>query len=183
MRTTDQANVKKTRTFLEKLGLSYDKVSPGTQKYLLDLSPKSTPDVISGSMIGTKFNAKINNHMSGGRISFPLEYFGTQTNNYVVDPIMQDISTTDISRAGLSQTIQTGGRGMKSSGFLDYSDYKQLKEQYENKFLRKLKLTSVEKRAVIDSVNNDIETAFVNTVKENKYGRLTKTVLNKNLKK
>jgi hypothetical protein len=195
MRTPEQASVKKTRAFLEKLGLSYDKVSPATQKYVLDMSIKdiSNPETIAGTMIGMKFNNKVNAHMSGGRISFPIEYFGTPTNNYVTNPMTQDLSVgSELARAGLSHTMppQTGGKGDKkitmssrSDGFLDYSDYKKLESQYEKKFMRKLTIDAHQKKALIDSMNHDIEKSFIGAVKENTNGALTKTALSKNLKK
>ena len=78
MKTTEQASIKKTRQFLEKLGLSYDKVTPATQKYVLDMSLKGVDmenaGTIAGTMIGMKFNSKVNSHMSGGRVSFPIEF-------------------------------------------------------------------------------------------------------------
>lgn len=188
---TEQASVKKTREFLEKLGLSYDKISPATQRYILDMSVKdSNSEVIAGSMIGMKFNSKVNSNMSGGRVSLPIEYFGTPTDNYFSDPMMQDISlSADIVRAGLTETsvLQTGGRrkttmSSRSDGFLDFSDYKKLEKQYEQKFMRKLTLKPVEKKALINSLNLDIEKAVISAVKENNNGKLTKAILSKKFK-
>ena len=129
--------------------------------------------------------------MSGGRISLPIEYFGTPTNNYFSKPMMQDISvSTDFVRAGLIETgvLQTGGgskrqtMSSRSDGFLDFSDYKKLEQQYEQKYMRKLNLKPVEKKALINSLNKDIENAMMSAVKDNLNGRLTKTSLLKKLK-
>jgi hypothetical protein len=188
MRTTEQASIRKTRKFLENLGLTYDKISPATQKYILDMSLKeeNNPEVLASSIIGMKFNNKVNTNMSGGRVSLPIEYFGTPTDNYVENPMIQDTSVgTELVRAGLSETpvLQTGGgKSSRFGNFLDYSDYKKLQAQYENKFMRKLTLKPYQKKALIDSLNNDIETAVIKAVKDNNHGRLTKTGLSKSLK-
>ena len=175
---------KRVRTFLSNLGLSYDKLSSSTQQYLLDITPSAEvpPETISSSIISTKFNNKINNNMSGGRISFPIEYFGTETSNY-----QSDVQTTEVDpgfvRNGISFTGGMGESDRPRCGLLNYKDFKQFHGQYEHKFLRKLKLASVQKKSIINSLNADIENAVITSVKENKYGKLTKSLLNKNLKK
>tara|TARA_Y100000389_G_scaffold153207_1_gene153373 strand:- start:652 stop:1194 length:543 start_codon:yes stop_codon:yes gene_type:complete len=175
---------KRVRSFLSKLGLSYDKLSSSTQQYLLDITPSAEvpAEAISGSIISTKFNNKINNNMSGGRIAFPIEYFGTETNNY-----QSNVQTTEVDpslvRNGISFTGGMGESDRPRCGLLNYKDYKQLHGQYEHKFLRKLRLSSVQKKSIIDTLNADIENAVITSVKENKYGKLTKSLLNKNLKK
>lgn len=182
------SSVRKASSFLKSIGLSYDKVSPATQKYLLDMSLnyEMSPEVITSSIIGMKFNNKINSHMSGGRIAFPIEYYGTQTQNYVETSPSQNVSTSadnSMVRTGLEQTGGNADRiRCMKGGFLTMSDYKKLQEQYEQKFLRKLKLSVNEKKALIRSLNEDIERAFIQSVKDNKYGRLTISSLKKNLK-
>jgi len=120
--------------------------------------------------------------MSGGRITLPIEYFGTQTSNY-----QSNVQTTEVDpslvRNGLSFTGGMGESDKPRCGLLNYKDFKRFHEQYEHKFLRKLKLSSVQKRSIIDSLNMEIENAIITSVKENKYGKLTKSLLNKNLKK
>ena len=120
--------------------------------------------------------------MSGGRISFPIEYFGTETSNY-----QSDVQTTEVDpgfvRNGISFTGGMGESDRPRCGLLNYKDFKQFHGQYEHKFLRKLKLASVQKKSIINSLNADIENAVITSVKENKYGKLTKSLLNKNLKK
>lgn len=174
---------KRVRSFLSKLGLSYDKLSSSTQQYLLDITPSSEvpPEAISGSIISTKFNNKINNNMSGGRISLPIEYFGTETSNYQSNAQITEIDPS-LARNGLSFTGGMGESDKPRCGLLNYKDFKQFHEQYEHKFLRKLRLSSIQKKSVIDSLNADIENAVITSVKENKYGKLTKSLLNKNLK-
>lgn len=179
------ASVRKTSSFLESIGLSYDKVSGSTQKYLLDMSFDygHSPEVISGSIIGMKFNNKINNNMTGGRIAFPIEYYGIETQNYMEsqnNPTV--IDSSNMVRAGIEYT---GGGNKKHTdkGYLSMKDYKTLKQAYERKFLRKLKMSVDEQKKLMKSMNSDIEKAFINSVKENKFGKLTKSVLNKNLKK
>ena len=92
---------------------------------------------ISGSIISTKFNNKINNNMSGGRIALPIEYFGTQTSNY-----LSNVQTTEVDpslvRNGISFTGGMGESERPRCGLLNYKDFKQFNEQYEHKFLRKL---------------------------------------------
>jgi hypothetical protein len=182
------SSVRKASSFLKSLGLSYDKVSPATQKYLLDmnLDYQSSPEVISSSVIGMKFNNKINSHMSGGRISFPIEYYGTQTQNYVETSVSQNEATSidnSLVRTGLEHTggSENTVRCMKG-GYLTIKDYKKYQEQYEKKFLRKLKLSADQKKMVIRSLNEEIEKAFIQSVKDNKFGRLTLSNLKKNLK-
>tara|TARA_Y100000389_G_C17177350_1_gene372218 strand:- start:111 stop:656 length:546 start_codon:yes stop_codon:yes gene_type:complete len=176
---------KRVRSFLSKLGLSYDKLTTSTQQYLLDITPSADvpSETISGSIISAKFNNKINNNMSGGRIALPIEYFGTQTSNY-----QSNVQTTEVDPSLVRNGISFTGGSMSESdrprcGLLNYKNFKQFHGQYEHKFLRKLKLSSVQKKSIIDSLNTDIENAIITSVKENKYGKLTKSLLNKNLKK
>ena len=176
---------KRVRSYLSKLGLSYDNLSSSTQQYLLNMTPsvEVSPEIISGSVISSKFNNKINNSMSGGRIALPIEYFGSQTSNY-----QSDVQAIEVDPSLVRNGIYFTGGGMGESdrprcGLLNYKDFKQFNEQYEHKFLRKLKLSSVQKKSIIDSLNTDIENAVIKSVKENKYGKLTKSLLNKNLKK
>jgi hypothetical protein len=174
--------LKNAKSFLGKLGLSYDTLSPVSQKYLLDLQPSNSGD-ISGSIVSHKFNNKISSiPMSGGRISNPIEFFGVETNNYhSLSTHQNDFMTTDVlARVGLD--IQTGGKSSKKIGLLKYKDYDILKNNYEKKFLRKLSLKELEKKALIDNLNYEINTAVIKSIKEHKHGKLTKTLLNKNLK-
>lgn len=182
--TPTAASLRKASSFLKSIGLSYDKVSPATQKYLMDMSLayETSPEVISGSVIGMKFNNKINSSMSGGRVTLPIEYFGTPTQNYTAEASGASANTTaDVARPGLEYS---GGSGdnRPHHGMLSMNDYKKLQAQYEKKYLRKLKLSAEQKKAVLRSLNEDIERAFVQSVKENKYGRLTVSGLKKNLK-
>jgi hypothetical protein len=184
-KTPTAASVRKASSFLKSIGLSYDKVSPATQKYLMDMNLvyDAAPEVISSSVIGMKFNNKINSNMSGGRIALPIEYFGTQSQNYSAEPSGASSTNTsaDLARPGLEYS---GGSGedRPRCGLLTMNDYKKLHAQYEQKYLRKLKLSAEQKKAVLRSLNEDIERAFVQSVKENKYGRLTVSGLKKNLK-
>ena len=173
-------SLKNAKDFLHKLGLSYDNLSSNTQQYLLDMtpSPEVNIDTISGSIISTKFNKKINNNMSGGKIVLPSEYFGITSDSYHNDVAFTETSTSsNMTRVGLQQT--GGGR----EGLLKYSDYSKLKKQYENKFMRKLKLSKNEQKALVDTINEDITNAIKDSINNHKKGKLTKTMLNKNLKK
>ena len=173
---TEKKQLKRAQTFLKNLGLSYDTLSPATQKYLLDLGGNHmTPDMISGSIVSQKFNSTINSAVAqnGGGTSFPSEYFtNVPTSHYSTNVSYTTTSSSpDLARVGLQQ----------SGGLLKYSDYSNLKTAYEKKFLRQLKLNKTQQKNVIDKLNVDINTAFNKSLKENK-NKLTKNNLQKHLK-
>ena len=178
MSCQNKSAVTKAKSFLNKLGLSYDSASPAIQRYLLDMIPSGSIDVssVSGSVISNKFNKEVNSNMSGGRVSLPLEYFGVETNNYNATP-SEVVTDSSLARPGLSFT---GGSSLPK--LLTQSDLKNLSSCYENKFLRKLKLNQREKKALLNKLNEDISMAVIDAVKMNKYGRLTKHMLEKKLK-
>jgi len=181
MSEKSRSSVTKAKSFLTKLGLSYDSTSPAAQKYLLDMIPSGQHDVstVSGSVIATRFNNVVNTNMKGGRVSLPLEYFGVETNNYNGTPVEATVDTT-LVRSGLTYSGMGGGRS--SARLLSQTDFETLTSCYEKRFLRKLTMTQKEKKALLNKLNADISEAVVNATKTNKYGRLTKQMLEKNLK-
>lgn len=170
-------SLKNAKDFLNRLGLSYDNLSSNTQQYLLDMSPSPelNVDTISGSIISNKFNKKINNNMSGGRIVLPSEYFGVSSDAYRNNVSFTETSASnEMTRVGLQQS---GG------GLLKYSDYSKLKKQYEDRFMRKLRLSKPQQKALLDNINQEITNAINDSINNHKKRKLTKTMLNKNLKK
>ena len=174
----DKYQLKRAREFLTNIGLSYETLSPSTQNYLLDMTGTNIGDspVTSGSIISHKFNTKVNS-MNGGGTYFPSEYFTDIPSKHYMDNISynETSTTTNLSRAGI---IQSGGGGLLSIK----KDYKQLKSQYENKFLRGLNINKHTREQIIQDINIEINNAVLKSIKEHKKGKLTKTILKKNLK-
>jgi len=174
--STDTKQLKRAQTFLKNLGLSYETLSPATQKYLLDLGGNHmTPDMISGSIVSQKFNSTINSaiQQNGGGTSLPSEYFtNIPTSHYSTNVSYTATSSSpSLARVGLQQ----------SGGLVKYSDYSNLKSAYEKKFLRQLKLNKKQQKDIIDNINSDIVYAVNNSMKQNK-NKLTKNNLQKHLK-
>lgn len=177
----NRSSVIKAKTFLKNLGLSYEKTSNATQKYLLDMIPSGSHDAstVSGSAVAQKFNDIVNTNMVGGRVSLPLEYFGVETSSYNGPEINNSIPT---DATLLRQPLHYTGGGNTNAKLFTQSDLDVLHKNYEKKFGKKLKLSKTEKTALLKRINADITKAVVDAVKDNKYGRLTKEMLKKKLK-
>lgn len=177
---------KKVRSYLKKIGLSFDKISQSTQQYLLNMTPTDdiSAEMIASSILSMKFNNMVNSNMSGGgRVVLPSEYFGVESNNYHDIVVTTEVDTS-LARPGLEYTSTGAGQteSKPRCGLVTYKDYKKFHEVYEHKFLRRLKMSAVQKKAIVDKMNADIEQAIISAVKQNKYGKLTKSLLIKNLK-
>ena len=79
MNTETSGKVTKARRFLERLGLSYDAMSPSTRKYLLDMEPSDSMNTNPAMVMSKQFDTIVDKEMEpmrGGRVSFPASYFG-----------------------------------------------------------------------------------------------------------
>ena len=175
--SSEKKQLKRAQSFLSTLGLSYDTLSPATQKYLLDLSGNHmNPETISGSVISQKFNSRLNTAISqnGGATSFPSEYFtNAPTSHYsTIVNYTQTSSLPDVTRAGLEH----------SGGLIKYNDFNSLKKAYEKRFIRQLNVNKKQQKDIINDLNKDIEKAVRKSINENPKRNLTKTQLKKNLK-
>lgn len=169
------------------------KVTPSMQKYLLEM-PNAGSDAMISSSVASRFNDIINKHgtvMSGGRVSFPAEYFGAPANpSYVSTPSFTQTGgpplPVGVARVGLPQTTLGGGAGVSASsspsGLLKYSQFGGFATAYEKKFMRRLSLKPAQKKYVMDELNQDIHTSLRSAIRSNKAGRLTKTAFEKKLK-
>ena len=170
------------------------KVTPSMQRYLLEM-PNAGSDAMISSSVVSRFNNIINKHgtvMSGGRVSFPAEYFGAPANpSYVSTPSFTNTGgpplPVGVARVGLPQTTLGGGgvspsASSSSSGLLKYSHFGGFATAYEKKFMRRLSLKPAQKKYVMDELNNDIHTSLRSAIRSNKAGWLTKTAFEKKLK-
>ena len=170
------------------------KVTPSMQKYLLEMPNAGSDAMISSSLV-SRFNDIINKHgtvMSGGRVSFPAEYFGAPANaSYVSNPSFAQTGgpplPTGVARVGLPHTTLGGGVGVSpsassSSGLLKYNQFGGFAAAYEKKFLRRLSIKPAQKKYVMDELNKVIHTSLRSAIRSNKAGRLTKTAFEKKLK-
>lgn len=167
------------------------KVTPAMRKYLLEMPTSGSEAVISGS-VASRFNDIINKHgtvMSGGHVSFPAQYFGAPANSsYVATPSFTRTAgpplPPGVARVGLAHTALGGGAvpGVSSNRLLKYSQFGGFAAMYEKKFLRRLSLKPVQKKYVMDKLNQDIETSMRSATKSSSSGRLTKGAFEKKLK-
>jgi hypothetical protein len=161
MNTETSGKVTKARRFLERLGLSYDAMSPSTRKYLLDMEPSDSMNTNPAMVMSKQFDTIVDKEMEpmrGGRVSFPASYFG----------------------APESPSYESVGGGGKP-GYFTMRDVEVLQRGYQKKFLRKLRIEKHSKTALLNRLNNRMDQAVLKTVRENK-GKLTIGGFVRNLK-
>ena len=183
----DVSHVRKASQFLERLGLKYDTMSAPTKRYLLNyvLIPPGNGDHMMGNpgnVMTTKFAGMVDNEMvpvSGGRVSFPSEFFGAAPNPSYVS-MSTGTMTSDVpvdgcmARLGLVASpgaMQGGGarRGVKrgggDDGYYSTKDIDNLRRAYEKKFIRKLRMTKGTKEQVRTRMNNMLNVAIIDTAR------------------
>lgn len=181
----DGSQIRKASQFLERLGLKYESMSSPTKRYLLNLVPSGDAAHMMGNpgnVLTTKFASMVDNEMvpvSGGRVSFPSEYFGASLHPSYTEAASGTV-TSDVpldgctARMGLSAGAPTmaGGarkRSSKKSGgdpdFFNTKDIDQFRRAYETKFLRQLRMTKQSKDHVRTRMNNMLNKAILDTAR------------------
>lgn len=173
--TGSREQLKRMADFLQELGINYKTLTPQTQKYLLEYD-NDLSSTISGSAMNT-FTQELNKGVqSGGRVMLPAEYFGLTSDAYVKDPGFTTTSGEIVhARAGIAQ------HGGSVSKLYTSKDYPKFKSQYENMFLRKLRMSDQMKTHLINKVNTDVTQKIMSSIKQNG-GNLTMTNLKKAFK-
>jgi hypothetical protein len=186
----EQKQIRRASQFLERLGLSYNSVTPATQKYILDMAPTNNFGSDNPAMVAMnkQFEKTVSDEMvpmSGGRITFPAEYFGAPDSGAYqsVQPDATVASTVPVdgctARFGEASTF--AGGASQQGGYLNAKDLALMKASYQKKYLRQLRMPNASKEALLRRLNNKLDVAVMNAVKKNK-GRLTKTALVAELK-
>ena len=191
----DVTHVRKASQFLERLGLKYDTMSAPTKKYLLNyvLVPPGTGEHMMGNpgnVMTSKFADMVDKEMvpvSGGRVSFPSEFFGasphpsyqsapsgTVTSGVPMDGCMArmglDANPAMQGSAGTGSVLSGGGRrrasrGGGDDGYYSTKDIDNLRRAYEKRFIRKLRMTKGAKEQVRMRMNNMVNVALIDTAR------------------
>ena len=178
----EQKQIRRASQFLQRLGLSYNSVTPATQKYILDMAPTNNFGADNPAMVSMQkhFDQTVSNEMipmSGGRVAFPAEYFGAADSGAYnsIEPPSTTASTLPsdgcVARFGTESTF--AGGAAQEGGYLNAKDLALMKASYQKKYLRKLRMPDVSKTTLLRRLNSKIDTAVMNAVKKNK-GKLTK---------
>lgn len=184
-KTTTARHVEK---YLNTFGFD-TRVTPSMHKYLLDMPSAGGSDAMISSSVAARFNNIINtqgNVMSGGRVVFPAEYFGTAPNSgYVTSPTFTQTSGPPlppaVARIGLP--AHTGGACKPElRQILKQNQFGGFATMYEKKFMRKLTMKPRDKKYVMNKLNNDIDASIKEAMRSSKTGRLTKMDFEKKLK-
>lgn len=182
MESYEQKQIRRASQFLQRLGLSYNSVTPATQKYILDMAPTNNCGSDNPAMVAMnkQFESTISNEMvpmSGGRVAFPAEYFGAPPSGAyeTVPPQATVVAAVPedgcVARFAEPSTFQAGGG--QGGGYLTRKDLTMMKQSYQKKYLRKLRIPESSKEAMLQRLNTKLDIAVMNAVKKNK-GRLTK---------
>ena len=173
------ANARHLEKYLNAYGFK-TKMTPAMRKYLLDMPTTGSEAMISSS-VATRFNDIINDYgsvMSGGRVVFPAEYFGSAPNaSYGASPTFTTTGEGLLPATARAGLAQTGGAGPR---LLKYSQFGGFANMYEKKFMRKLALKPSDKKYVMNKLNSDITQSIRQTIATG--GQLTKSGFEKKLK-
>jgi hypothetical protein len=149
--------VKRLSAFMERLGLRNEALTPATKKYLLGLTqehPVAIP--MATKSLGKKFNSIVEKEMKpmkGGRVSFPAEYFGAP-----------------------ASSAYSGGGSCTGSQLITPKHIDHMRTAYEEKFLRRLRMSSDSKKEMLIRMNTEVDRQVIQAAKEN-MGKVTKKAL------
>ena len=186
----EQKQIRRASQFLQRLGLSYNSVTPATQKYILDMAPTNNFGADNPAMVSMqkKFDETVSNEMipmSGGRVAFPAEYFGAADTGayHSTMPASSSASTLppDGCMARFGQEATFSGGASQAGGYLNSKDLALMKASYQKKYMRKLRIPDASKTRLLSKLNTSIDAAVINAVKKHK-GKLTKGGLVSELK-
>ena len=210
----DATHVRKASQFLERLGLKYDTMSAPTKKYLLNyvlVPPGSGEHMMGnpGNVMSSKFVDMVDKEMvpvSGGRVSFPSEFFGASPHpsyqsaasgtvtsgvesagcmarmGLDASPAMQgSAGTGSVLAGGAPRRRATASRGGGDDGYYSTKDIDNLRRAYEKRFIRRLRMTRDAKEQVRTRMNNMVSMALVDTARSHG-GKLVKGGLSTRIK-
>lgn len=178
----EQKQIRRASQFLQRLGLSYNSVTPATQKYILDMAPTNSCGADNPAMVymQKKFDQTVSNEMipmKGGRVAFPAEYFGAPDTGayHSVEPASTSATTlpSDGCVARFGQEATFSGGAPQSGGYLNAKDLGLMKASYQKKYMRKLRIPDASKTRLLAKLNTTIDAAVINAVKKHN-GKLTK---------
>lgn len=182
--------------------LNYVLVPPGNGDHMM-----GNP----GNVMATKFANMVDHEMvpvSGGRVSFPSEFFGaaphpsyeataTGTTTSLLppngcvarlgleaNPAMQGIAGEGATLSGGGARRCSGGRASRGGGddgYYSTKDIDNIRRAYEQKFIRKLRMTKHAKDVVRARMNNMVSRALMDTARAHG-GKITKGGLSTRIK-